>query len=520
MSPELNDCGAGDPVERAVATRFAPRIRFDADELWYPTDPRAYVVDGVVSGFRALNAYTAERNREGAPPNPTVFYRIVGSDDPNGEPALASDLVSVSYWLYHAFDQFAFNFHWHDSEAYHVLCDARDVDADAGAEAAAAAIEPVVRITDPHAGMATNAELGDRGADLADRLTLYSELGAHALAPGATAAPSFRRFDGDDDVYAGGGWDGADVSNRALALTGDATDEIGGIAGTDLIVDAYGLPREETKAYTPRMTGELIVDALELGPPERAFDAATPEASPGRRPADHEHLVGWLEERVREEALEQLVPWVVRCYLARPDRKRELLGLVLAGGSPTPGYRTPYLCGDPLIEHPCIDVRGSDLIEDPGSERSLDDSHTFVPPGESGPVTYCLRHTDHIRPTEVTFTDAEHTPKLEYGPGTAGDTGDAEDAGRPGDPVERLLADLGGDVVSGVIDGFRRSIADPWTRDWWDDPTAAVATERTAELLRERFGVAVDPGRGRINAGLVGAGDAAPAGGRDHDTDR
>jgi len=480
--------------QRAVAERFAPRLRFDADELWYPTDPRAYVVaDGgrrVTSGFRALNRYTARRERAGEPPNPTVFHRVVGAGD---GPAAESDLLTVSYWFYYAFDQFASNFHWHDSEAYHVLCDAAGVgrDADAGA---ADAVEPVVRITDPHADAATNAEVVDRVESPPDRLTLYAELGAHALAPG-TGAGSERPA---------GGWRRDDVTNRALALRGSAADRIEGIRGTDRIVDAYGLPREEAKRYPPRATGQLAVDLAGVGR-TRAARPATPDRVLDRPGIDRTGLLRRLARKAVDWNLSQALRWYLPPDPGRPVLKRALAGLGLERG-----YRTPYLDGRPLVDHPGVDAGASGLLGDPGPERSPDPGRTFVPPGGDGPVTYRLRHTDCVERAVTTFTDPAHTPELEYGFG----------------PFERLIGSgrmlpdgLGIPDSAASAGGFRRSIADPWTRDWWNDPTAAVASERTAELLRDRFGVAAAPERGRVNAALVRVGDAAPAGDRDRDPD-
>ena len=101
-----------------LAERFAPTLYFDADERWFPTDPRPYERerDGetVVDGFAALEGYT-DRFEPEAPPDPAVFYNVRSYAD--------SPLSVVQYWFYSAFDQFTTNFHWHDWEVLHVFVD-------------------------------------------------------------------------------------------------------------------------------------------------------------------------------------------------------------------------------------------------------------------------------------------------------------------------------------------------------------------------------------------------------------
>jgi len=107
-----------DDRARALATRFAPTLYFDAREPWFPTDPQSYTSerDGetIVTGFDALDGYH-ERYREGSPPEPTVFYRAVEYEE--------SPLAVVQFWFYSVFDQFTTNFHWHDWEVMHVFVD-------------------------------------------------------------------------------------------------------------------------------------------------------------------------------------------------------------------------------------------------------------------------------------------------------------------------------------------------------------------------------------------------------------
>ena len=193
----------------AIVERYAPDLYFGALEKWFPTDPRAYVVDAddgpVVDGFRALEAYSREFRESGSPPAPTVFYRVVEA---------AEGVDAIQYWFYSVFDQFTVNFHWHDWELLQVFVD-RETD------------EPLVLSASAHARGTPNNEFLE--PDLADgrRPGILSEVGSHSSASELNGVrPSFERLPGD-------GWQ-SDVTNDALE-----------VAESLVAPFAYGLPRGE-----------------------------------------------------------------------------------------------------------------------------------------------------------------------------------------------------------------------------------------------------------------------------------
>ncbi|ESS07136.1 MAG: hypothetical protein A07HB70_00609, partial [uncultured archaeon A07HB70] len=180
--PSVQEEGAPTAVEddraAGLAARFAPDLYFDARERWFPTDPLRYASDRdgdlVVGGFDALDGYTADV-RDGGPPAPTVYYRVVEyPDDP---------LVVVQYWVYSAFDQFTTNFHWHDWELLQTFV---DTDADRAVCHAASA----------HSRAVPNNEYLDPDAE---RAAVLSELGSHSSALGLNATRDrFERLPLDD----------------------------------------------------------------------------------------------------------------------------------------------------------------------------------------------------------------------------------------------------------------------------------------------------------------------------------
>ncbi|CQR48816.1 hypothetical protein BN996_00264 [Haloferax massiliensis] len=212
-----------DDVARDLAARFAPTLYFDADETWFPTDPRSYASDRdgetVVDGFDALDGYHATQRETGErAPEPTVFYNVVGYE--------GSSLTAVQYWFYSVFDQFTTNFHWHDWEVLHVFVDT------AGDEPV-----PQLYVASSHARSVPNNEFLD--PDPARPPRVLSELGSHSSALSLNdRADRFQR------LPTGGTF--ADITNRAFDRIEDAAE----------IPIAYGLPRDEG-ARLPYVVPEL-----------------------------------------------------------------------------------------------------------------------------------------------------------------------------------------------------------------------------------------------------------------------
>ncbi|WP_424007025.1 hypothetical protein [Haloferax denitrificans] len=212
-----------DDVARDLAARFAPTLYFDADETWFPTDPRSYASDRdgetVVDGFDALDGYHATRRETGeGAPEPTVFYNVVGYE--------GSSLTAVQYWFYSVFDQFTTNFHWHDWEVLHVFVDTADDEP-----------VPQLYVASSHARSVPNNEFLDPDPERPPRV--LSELGSHSSALSLNdRADRFQR------LPAGGTF--ADITNRAFDRIEDAAE----------IPIAYGLPRDEG-ARLPYVVPEL-----------------------------------------------------------------------------------------------------------------------------------------------------------------------------------------------------------------------------------------------------------------------
>jgi len=195
---------------RELATEFAPTLYFDANEPWFPTDPRPYTSerDGetVVTGFDALDGYH-ERYSDGDPPKPTVFYNAVEYE--------GSSLAVVQFWFYSVFDQFTTNFHWHDWEVLHVF-----VDTETG--------EPQLYVASSHSRSVPNNEFLDPDPSKVPRI--LSELGSHSSALSINDVPDrFQRVAIEDLL--------ADITNTAIEGIEDLADLE--------IPLAYGLPRDE-----------------------------------------------------------------------------------------------------------------------------------------------------------------------------------------------------------------------------------------------------------------------------------
>ncbi|AFO59224.1 hypothetical protein [Natrinema sp. J7-2] len=215
-----------DETARALATRFAPTLYFDSHESWFPTDPRPYTSerDGetVVTGFDAVDGYH-ERDGDGSPPNPTVFYHAVEYE--------SSPLAVVQFWCYSAFDQFTTNFHWHDWEVLHVFV---DTETD----------EPQLYVASSHSRTVPNNEYLDPDPDMVPRI--LSELGSHSSALSVNeAADRFQRVAVGDLL--------ADITNTAIEGIEDLAD----------VPLAYGLPRDEGSRLpylVPEYEGEPIYE--------------------------------------------------------------------------------------------------------------------------------------------------------------------------------------------------------------------------------------------------------------------
>lgn len=222
---------------RELAERFAPTLYFDAEEKWFPTDPRRYESerDGspVVSGFDAFDGYSKRYNDPSSPPDPTVFYHVVEYD--------GSPLSVVQFWQYSAFDQFTTNFHWHDWEVLHVFV---DTDSD----------EPQLYVASSHSRKVPNNEYLDPDPETVPRI--LSELGSHSSA--LSLNDSEDRFQRLAD---GGGL--ADITNSAIESIEDVAS----------IPFAYGLPRDEGSRLpyiVPEYDGEPLYEHDDLPSVERA----------------------------------------------------------------------------------------------------------------------------------------------------------------------------------------------------------------------------------------------------------
>jgi hypothetical protein len=254
-----------DDRARELAERFAPTIRFDSRERWFPTDPRQFERDRngdtIVDGFDALNGYVEAGGHED-PPEPRVFYNVREYAD--------SPLSVGQFWLYSAFDQFTTNVRWHDWELLQVF-----VDTDSG--------DPQLYVARSHSRSVPNNEFLDPEPD--GRPRVLTELGSHSSGLCVNANEGrFQRFPTGSDV--------ADITNSAVETLEDAA----------AIPLAYGLPRDEGLTLpfaVPELDGEPLydhddlpsVDAADLVPDDvtvRSFDvlssppAALPKREDGR----------------------------------------------------------------------------------------------------------------------------------------------------------------------------------------------------------------------------------------------
>ena len=208
---EEPDTGDGDDGETvpAIVRRYAPDLYFGAIEKWYPTDPRAYVVEtdegSVVDGFAALDGYAAAFREAGAPPAPTVFYNVVEA---------AEGVDALQYWLYSAFDQFTVNFHWHDWELLQVF-----VERETG--------DPLLLSASAHSRASPNNEFLDPEIPEGTRPGILSEVGSHSSASEVNGlVPTFERLPTADLL--------SDVTNDAIDVSASLRAPF-----------AYGLPRDE-----------------------------------------------------------------------------------------------------------------------------------------------------------------------------------------------------------------------------------------------------------------------------------
>lgn len=280
-----------DGEARDLAERFAPALYFDAAERWFPTDPRPYETerDGevVVNGFDAFDGY-AERYVEGAPPDPTVFYRVVEYE--------GSPLSVVQFWCYSAFDQFTTNFHWHDWELLQVF-----LDTESG--------EPVLYVASAHSRNVPNNEFLDPDPGTPPRV--LSELGSHSSTLSVNDRPErFQRLPVADSA--------ADITNRAVEALGELA----------AVPAAYGLPRDEGARLpylVPELDGAPVYEHERLPSVERSdlvdealtvrsLDAlaSPPTDVPARStglvfgPADHEAAVDVTYDLVPTSDLEHV----------------------------------------------------------------------------------------------------------------------------------------------------------------------------------------------------------------------
>jgi hypothetical protein len=222
-APDAAATEMSDEESRELAEQFAPVYYFDSYEKWFPTDPRPYETEAdgetIVDGFLAFDGYSKRFQEEGAPPNPTVFYRVLEYED--------SPLAVVQYWWYAAFDQFSVNFHWHDWELTQVF-----VDTESG--------DPQLFVGSAHSRKVPNNEFLD--PETAGSLRVLPELGSHSGGLSVNEiADRFTRSPFEDIT--------ADITNNVLE-------------GVEFeLPAAYGLPRDEgfrLPYVAPELDGEPI----------------------------------------------------------------------------------------------------------------------------------------------------------------------------------------------------------------------------------------------------------------------
>ncbi|MFC4246015.1 hypothetical protein ACFOZ7_03245 [Natribaculum luteum] len=350
-----------DERARELAMRFAPTLYFDVREPWFPTDPRPYTSerDGetVVSGFDAFDGYH-ERDSEGSPPNPTVFYHAVEYEK--------SPLAVVQFWFYSVFDQFTTNFHWHDWEVLHVF-----VDTETG--------DPQLYVASSHSRKVPNNEFLEPDPEMVPRI--LSELGSHSSALSVNDVPDrFQRIAIEELL--------ADITNTAIEGIADFAD-------AELPL-AYGLPRDEGSRLPylvpeyegvpiydherlPSVTRESLIDA-ELT--VRSYDALA--SPPTDLPTRETGLVFRHRERdgdadleydlVSTDEIEHIAAFTgpqLSFEFAVPDVVED----TIAGHITTTG--TPW--DQPRYENPAADISVSN------HRAALADRYDAI--GEAAPVT-------------------------------------------------------------------------------------------------------------------------------------
>jgi hypothetical protein len=226
----------GETEARELAERFAPTLYFDANEKWFPTDPRPYETedngDTIVDGFEVFDGYSEQYDDPAAPPNPAVFYHVVEYEE--------SPLAVVQFWQYSAFDQFTTNFHWHDWEVLHVF-----VDTDTQ--------EPQLYVASSHSRTVPNNEFLDPDPEQVPAVLV--ELGSHSNALSVNERRErFQRLP-LDGVF-------ADITNGTVE----------GLEALSELPIAYGLPRDEGGRFPfvlPELDGAPIYEHDRLPSVER-----------------------------------------------------------------------------------------------------------------------------------------------------------------------------------------------------------------------------------------------------------
>lgn len=482
----LNSGDATASLDDLIAQQFAPTVHFDADEKWYPTDPtrEEYLFTppgtdiNVCSGFKALNEYRAEFRETGEPPHPTVFYRVHGisGDD---EPLLEQDLIAVTYWRYYVFDQFTTNFHWHDSEKYHIFLDAGDVQSPDEIDD----LDPVLYVGDPHASFATNNEyLVPDGDGLPQQVALLSELGTHATAMAMNDRPNtFERFADGHEAYDDTALDGKDWSRPDVTNPGKLVQET--------------VPNPDVKLPEPELDPRSLTPIV---PGTSDWEFLCPDAYGLPRDEADEYKIGGRIGKGKDQ------PGATRAW--------EMLDL---------DYQMPHLEDQPIYEDQRVEPTESEFISDVDMTRDPDPTVIFVPPGteetEDAFVEYTLRPMDVVEEEIDTFNDWNEDIREELGIADSG----AEVQNPPLsyslearteilDEVEDQLPDESVTVLERFLDGsdedsFRHnhvvrtiSIADwflPPDHDtglgsaWPEDPTAAINNEEHMAYLEAAYDV-------------------------------
>jgi hypothetical protein len=371
--PDAPTTEVDDAESRRLAERFAPVYYFDRYEKWFPTDPRPYEReeggDPVVDGFAAFDGYTERFREADGPPEPTVFYRVVGYED--------SPLAAVQYWWYGAFDQFSVNFHWHDWEVTQVFV---DTDTD----------EPQLFVGSAHSRKVPNNEFLDPDTTAVPRV--LPELGSHSGGLSVNDIPDhFTRNPVENTI--------ADVTNDALeGLNAD-------------VPAAYGLPRDEgfrLPYVVPELDGEPIYEHERLPAVDRtalvdesltvrSFDdlAEPPSELPNRETgllfafdeADAEMEVDVAYDLVPTAELEHITAFTgpqLSFEFAVPEFGEDLV----AGHITT--TKVPW--DQPRYDNPAAD------ISDPAHRLALSESYDAI--GQPAPLNRLVATVTRVEPDE------------------------------------------------------------------------------------------------------------------------